>query len=400
MEENKLKKALTAAGIWSVAVGAVISGSYYGWNYIASETNFTGCLIAMAIATLFYIPFAFMFAELATAIPSSAGPAAYTEKAFGRGAGFFAGFSYLVESLFCTPGICIAVGAYVHTLFPVVPAVVASVVAYLIFLFINMRGIEAGQLIGLIVTIIGVAGVVFYACIGLPHADFSLLGKMGDLGGVKGIFVAIPYAVWFYLAFEAGGMGAEECKNPSKDIPKGFIVGIFTLLIGGMLPFVFSAMTMDSVSKAAYSMIEEVRRQFRTIPGIMEGTGKPDYKSCVAISTTSALKEMLVPGVMAVLAPLVVGLLLGTGALGGMLAGALVTGVLMAIFMSNAGGAWDNAKKFIEDGNHGGKGSEAHRAAVVGDTVGDPFKDTSGPSINILIKLMTIVSLVFVPLMK
>ena len=167
------------------------------------------------------------------------------------------------------------------------------------------------------------------------------------------------------------------------------------LLIGGMLPFVFSALTMDSVSKAAYSMIEEVRRQFRTIPGIMEGTAKPDYKSCVAISTTSALKEMLVPGVMAVLAPLVVGLLLGTGALGGMLAGALVTGVLMAIFMSNAGGAWDNAKKYIEDGNHGGKGSEAHKAAVVGDTVGDPFKDTSGPSINILIKLMTVVSLVF-----
>ena len=163
------------------------------------------------------------------------------------------------------------------------------------------------------------------------------------------------------------------------------------LLIGGMLPFVFSALTMDSVSKAAYSMIEEVRRQFRTIPGIMEGTGKPDYKSCVAISTTAALKEMLVPGVMAVLAPLAVGLLLGTGALGGMLAGALVTGVLMAIFMSNAGGAWDNAKKYIEDGNHGGKGSEAHKAAVVGDTVGDPFKDTSGPSINILIKLMTVV---------
>ena len=162
-----------------------------------------------------------------------------------------------------------------------------------------------------------------------------------------------------------------------------------------MLPFVFSALTMDSVSKAAYSMIEEVRRQFRTIPGIMEGTGKPDYKSCVAISTTSALKEMLVPGVMAVLAPLAVGLLLGTGALGGMLAGALVTGVLMAIFMSNSGGAWDNAKKYIEDGNHGGKGSEAHKAAVVGDTVGDPFKDTSGPSINILIKLMTVVSLVF-----
>ena len=235
MEENKLKKALTAAGIWAVAVGAVISGSYYGWNYIFASTNFTGALIAMAIATLFYIPFAFMFAELATAIPSSAGPAAYTEKAFGRGAGFFAGFSYLVESLFCTPGICIAVGAYVHTLFPVVPAVVASVVAYLIFLFINMRGIEAGQTIGLIVTIIGVAGVVLYAGVGLPRCDFTLLGKMGELGGVKGIFYAIPYAVWFYLAFEAGGMGAEECKNPAKDIPKGFIIGIFTLLIGGLL---------------------------------------------------------------------------------------------------------------------------------------------------------------------
>ena len=170
------------------------------------------------------------------------------------------------------------------------------------------------------------------------------------------------------------------------------------LLLGGMLPFIFTALTMESVSKAAYSMIEEVRRQFRTIPGILEGTGKPDYKSCVAISTTAALKEMLVPGVMAVLAPLAVGVLLGVEALGGLLAGSLVTGVLLAIFMSNAGGAWDNAKKYIEEGNHGGKGSEAHKAAVVGDTVGDPFKDTSGPSINILIKLMTVVSLVFAPI--
>ena len=173
------------------------------------------------------------------------------------------------------------------------------------------------------------------------------------------------------------------------------IVGLF---IGGMLPFLFSAMTMDSVSKAAYKMIEEVRRQFRSIPGILEGTGKPDYTSCVAISTQAALKEMMVPGVMAVLAPLAIGVVLGTGALGGLLAGSLVTGVLTAIFMSNSGGAWDNAKKYIEGGSHGGKGSDAHRAAVVGDTVGDPFKDTSGPSINILIKLMTVVALVFAPL--
>ena len=162
-----------------------------------------------------------------------------------------------------------------------------------------------------------------------------------------------------------------------------------------MLPFVFSAMTMDSVSKAAYSMIEEVRRPFREIPGIMEGKAKPDYKTCVAISTTAALKEMLVPGIMAVVAPLAVGLILGSTALAGLLAGSLVSGVMMAMFMSNAGGAWDNAKKYIEEGHHGGKGSDAHKAAVVGDTVGDPFKDTSGPSINILIKLMTVVSTVF-----
>ena len=175
-------------------------------------------------------------------------------------------------------------------------------------------------------------------------------------------------------------------------------VVIAGLFIGAMLPFLFSSITMEAVSKAAYKMIEEVRRQFRSDKGILEGTSKPDYKTCVGISTQASLKEMIVPGVLAIIVPIVVGLLLGTEALGGLLAGALVTGVMMAIFMANAGGAWDNAKKFIEGGNHGGKGSEPHKAAVVGDTVGDPFKDTSGPSINILIKLMTIVSLVFAPL--
>ena len=173
---------------------------------------------------------------------------------------------------------------------------------------------------------------------------------------------------------------------------------VIGLLIGGMLPFTFSALTMDSVSKAAYKMIEEVRRQFREIPGILKGEAKPDYSSCVSISTRAALHEMIVPGVMAVVVPLLVGILLGPAALGGLLAGSLVTGVLLAIYMSNAGGAWDNAKKYIEGGHNGGKGSDAHKAAVVGDTVGDPFKDTSGPSINILIKLMTVVSLVFAPL--
>jgi K(+)-stimulated pyrophosphate-energized sodium pump len=173
---------------------------------------------------------------------------------------------------------------------------------------------------------------------------------------------------------------------------------VIGLLLGGMLPFLFSAQTMKSVGKAAFQMIEEVRRQFREDKGIMAGTSKPDYAKCVDISTRAALKEMIFPALLAVISPIVVGLLIGPAALGGLLAGSLVTGVLLAITMSNAGGAWDNAKKYIEGGAHGGKGSDAHKAAVIGDTVGDPFKDTSGPSINILIKLMSIVSVVFLPI--
>lgn len=220
------------------------------------------------------------------------------------------------------------------------------------------------------------------------------LDAVGNTTAAMGKGFAIGSAALTALALFVSYAEAVELKNIDI-LDSRVIIGLF---IGGMLPFLFSAMTMESVSKAAYQMIEEVRRQFKEMPGIMKGIDKPDYKSCVAISTTAALKEMLVPGVMAVLAPLAVGLLLGPAALGGLLAGALVTGVMLAIFMSNSGGSWDNAKKYIEDGSHGGKGSEAHKAAVVGDTVGDPFKDTSGPSINILIKLMTIVSLVFAPL--
>jgi K(+)-stimulated pyrophosphate-energized sodium pump len=170
------------------------------------------------------------------------------------------------------------------------------------------------------------------------------------------------------------------------------------LFIGAMLPYLFSAMTMSAVSRAAGQMIDEVRRQFRSIPGLLEGTAKADYATCVSISTAAAIREMVIPGLMAVVVPIIVGLTLGKEALGGLLAGATASGFILAVMMANAGGAWDNAKKYIEGGAHGGKGSPAHAAAVNGDTVGDPFKDTSGPSINILIKLMTIVALVFAPL--
>ena len=216
----------------------------------------------------------------------------------------------------------------------------------------------------------------------------AAIGKGFAIGSAS--LAALSLMVSFLYAFQPEGSSLDlNFTNPL------ILAGA---LVGGALPYLFSGMLIEAVANAARKMVEEVRRQFRTIPGIMEGTGKPDYKKCVEISTTAALKEMLVPGIMAVAAPLVVGLLLGVDALGGLLAGALVTGVMMAIFMSNAGGAWDNAKKYIEEGNHGGKGSDAHAAAVIGDTVGDPFKDTSGPSINILIKLMTVVSLVFAPL--
>ena len=220
------------------------------------------------------------------------------------------------------------------------------------------------------------------------------LDAVGNTTAAIGKGFAISSAALTALALfasysQVAGLATIDLLNPLV------VSGLF---IGAMLPFFFSALTMNSVGKAAFEMIEEVRRQFREDSGIMAGTSKPDYARCVDISTKAALKEMVAPGLMAVIAPLSVGFVLGINALGGLLAGATASGVVLAIMMANAGGAWDNAKKYIEEGHHGGKGGEPHKAAVVGDTVGDPFKDTSGPSINILIKLMTIVALVFVPL--
>ncbi len=231
----------------------------------------------------------------------------------------------------------------------------------------------------------------------LPHEVREITDKLDAVGNTTaaiGKGFAIGSAALTALALFASYAAVTNLEVISLLDPI-VIIGLF---VGAMLPFLFSAMTMNSVGRAANQMIEEVRRQFRSDAGIMAGTSKPDYANCVDISTKAALKEMVVPGIMAIIAPLAVGLILGPAALGGMLGGALSAGVLLAIMMANAGGAWDNAKKYIEEGHFGGKGSEPHKAAVVGDTVGDPFKDTSGPSINILIKLMTIVAVVFAPL--
>ncbi|MDT8904090.1 sodium-translocating pyrophosphatase [Anaeroselena agilis] len=230
----------------------------------------------------------------------------------------------------------------------------------------------------------------------LPHSVREVTDKLDAVGNTTAAIAkgfAIGSAALTALALFASY--AQSVKLDAIDLLDPLtLAGLF---LGAMVPFLFGALTMEAVGKAANEMIEEVRRQFREIPGLMEGKAKAEYATCVDIATGAALHKMVVPGTLAVVLPLAVGLILGTESLAGFVAGALVTGVLMAVFMANAGGAWDNAKKYIEGGEYGGKGSNTHKAAVVGDTVGDPFKDTSGPAMNILIKLMTIVSLVFAP---
>ena len=220
------------------------------------------------------------------------------------------------------------------------------------------------------------------------------LDSVGNTTAAVGKGLAIGSAALTALALFVAYAQATHIKTIDLQDSK-VMVGLF---IGGLLPFLFSALAIQAVSRAAEKMIQEVRRQFHEIAGIMEGTARPEYERCVDISTAAALREMIIPGLMAVVVPVVVGIFLGPEALGGLLGGAIVTGVMMAVFMANAGGAWDNAKKYIEGGKYGGKGTDAHAAAVVGDTVGDPFKDTAGPSLNILIKLMSVVATVLAPL--
>jgi K(+)-stimulated pyrophosphate-energized sodium pump len=220
------------------------------------------------------------------------------------------------------------------------------------------------------------------------HEKTDALDAAGNTTAAIGKGFAIGVAGFMCLAL----FGAFKEETGLMTIDVASPTTLIGLLIGGMIPFLFSSMTMRAVGRAAMSIIEEVRRQFREIKGLMAGTAEGDPATCVAIATAAAIREMVVPGLLAMVSPVVIGLLLGKEALGGLLAGTLVSAMMLGTAMANSGGAWDNAKKFIESGHHGGKGSDTHKAAVVGDTVGDPFKDTSGPSLNILVKLMFIVS--------
>lgn len=235
---NELKKTLKPVQLWAIIVGMVISGMFFGWNYALELTSPVGFIIATLIVTLFYATFMFSYAELATAIPHAGGPSEYASKAMGNFGGFLAGFACLIEFLFATPAIALAVGAYIHVLIPSVSAVTAAVVCYGIFVLINCLGVKAAAFVELLVTIVAIIGLVIFAGSGVPHVQLdNIFG--GDIfkGGFKGILAAIPFAIWFYLAVEGGAMAAEECENPKKDIPKGFIGAIATLIVLALVTF-------------------------------------------------------------------------------------------------------------------------------------------------------------------
>jgi ethanolamine permease len=244
---NELQKTLSPIQLWAIIVGMVISGMYCGWNYALDFTSPIGFIIAILIVTTFYTTFMFSYAELSTAIPHAGGPSEYSSRALGNFGGFLAGFSCLVEFLFATPAIALSIGAYIHFIIPGIPAVAAAVVCYGLFVLINCLGVKTAATVELIVTVIAIIGLILFAGSGITHIDINnIVGGETFKGGFTGIFAAIPYAIWFYLAVEGGAMAAEECKNPKKDIPKGFILGILTLVILSLVTFFVTAGTLNA----------------------------------------------------------------------------------------------------------------------------------------------------------